>query len=286
MRIVVIILAALLNGPIPSYGQQQQPPQNISAADQRHSTDHQNETDAALASKQSQAVENYAAEEAKATLSQANSNWWVVRITGALLFVGTIQAIIYAVQCFMMKRSIDQNRESSEAQLRAYINVETQGSTPEAIKQFNDAIAQGVYLLFVENTGQTPAYEVECFATWTSFPGRAAEWPENVRFKTVDELRAEESVDGLGTKGVLGAGQKFAFRCATNIQKDGTTFKVALRQVAENKVTVFIYGTIIYQHAFSKELRYTEFCIKTFRRETDQMISVGYSGYHQHYTAT
>jgi hypothetical protein len=187
-----------------------------------------------------------------------------------------------------MKRSIDQSRKSSEAQLRAYLSVDTQASDPACIKQFGDTLAQGVYLLFVENTGQTPAYDVECFSTWTSFAGDATEWPENVRFLTVKELSAKDDVRGLlGTKLVLGAGHRSAYRCAAFTQKDGMTFTAALQNVAEHKITVFIYGTITYRHAFSKEPVFTEFCVRPFmREETATKIEIGYSGYHRHHTAT
>jgi hypothetical protein len=83
---------------------------------------------------------------------------WMLCLTAALVFVASVQAIIYGIQACLMRSAIIASKESSERQLRAYVSVSyPQGWDEEFPKNIRGAPS---YTAKIKNTGQTPAYNV------------------------------------------------------------------------------------------------------------------------------
>lgn len=80
-------------------------------------------------------------------------DWWLIRLTAALVFVGLVQAGVYICQAWLMRQNLAHVRESSEKQLRAYLSF----SITSFSEVFPDQLIQ--YRFEVTNHGPTPAKE-------------------------------------------------------------------------------------------------------------------------------
>ncbi len=281
------LLFVFLYVPIPSYAQAQAPYQESGNPSQ---TNAQVPNPATSISPDTAAIsgpdEKQASYQNPKATDKPSGDDPITWFTGALVCVGIAQCLIYWRQAHLMRLAIEQSRKSSEVQLRAYISIDTQATDAGSVQQFNEALAENIFLTFVENTGQTPAYDVRCHSTWTIFPGEDVQWPENVRFKTVEEMDVGTT---KGSSSVIGAGHRCAFRCNTTSQRDGTTLTAALIRATAGALTVYIYGTITYRDAFSPTIRQTEFCARSFKRTVGFPVAgtmIGFAGYNQHTAAT
>jgi hypothetical protein len=102
------------------------------------------------------------------TEKKTSPDWWIVYLTGALVFVGVCQIIAMLVQARWMRKTVAVAKESADAatatvktmqetaerQLRAYV-------LPMEGRRFQDKTYPGQFSVqvIIENTGQTPAFD-------------------------------------------------------------------------------------------------------------------------------
>jgi hypothetical protein len=122
---------------------------------------------------------------------KTSTDWWIVYLTGALVFVGICQIVAMAVQTFWMKQTVRVAKQSADAatatvktmsdtaerQLRAYVFPVSAQSIPDGPGPGNFRVK-----VKIKNSGQTPAYEsvswcgvgVSTFPIPSDFPDESA----------------------------------------------------------------------------------------------------------------
>jgi hypothetical protein len=83
---------------------------------------------------------------------------WLVRLTGILALVGTLQLIVFGIQARRLRQTIETMKDTAETQLRAYITV-----TVAEIRGFSIGFHPQGHVA-VRNSGQTPGYDVWSFS--------------------------------------------------------------------------------------------------------------------------
>jgi|ERR1051326_2521217 hypothetical protein len=89
-----------------------------------------------------------AAQDENRALDQSAANWWMVRVTFAVFIVGLIQTVVFAVQAWRLKQTIDKMDEVSGKQtkdIRASIAEATRSAT--AMEGIADSMASNVTFL-------------------------------------------------------------------------------------------------------------------------------------------
>lgn len=177
------------------------------------------------------------------------------------------------------KSAIKHARESAEKGLRAYIAI-VNSTYSNDNKDRTLFEPPNIYILHIENTGQTPAYNVKSNSTWDYVDGFDAKWPVEKTFKTAEEIDAETS--GAGSRDTLGKGHEMRYRCVLSAKRNGLSITDAFQFAIDKKVTIFVYGTVTYTDAFKKD-RYTNFCAATVCFKPNE---IHLSSYDQHNEAT
>ena len=99
---------------------------------------------------------------------QSPPDWWMVRLTGGLLFVGGLQAYVFWVQAGRLKETVAQMQLTERRQLRAYAGVDkitfeitsNRGNYSPVDLLKPGTIYPDFMCIHVKNFGQTPAYDV------------------------------------------------------------------------------------------------------------------------------
>src|SRR5271155_1038262 len=131
-----------LQPPSPSAGESQRPPQQKpSAANQPAGNEQRGTEDRPVVVKvlPSEKTETERAQEQHDRFEKSSSDWWIVRLTGALALVGILQflaligqAIVFRIQANALRESVDLTREVSghqERDMRASIAEASRAAT-------------------------------------------------------------------------------------------------------------------------------------------------------------
>jgi len=163
------------------------------------------------------------------------SDWWIVYLTGALVFVGACQIIAMGVQTYWMRRTVRLAQASAERQLRAYVH-------PVTALRFRDEAGVLVIKLQIKNAGETPAYECSHFmveGVHVGFPAPAEAFRNTPPAKGDSPIAPGESVDFFITATELTTG--------------------LVEQIAAKKAAIYLFGEITYRDAFQTQRRATKF---------------------------
>jgi hypothetical protein len=164
------------------------------------------------------------------------------------------QSKLMAKQAKLTREAIDGSKESSERQLRAYVNVSESKQIAVVMrtdyKQFCDIV--------IKNSGQTPAYDLIAVG---EFHGH---WPIGQDIITPPINRSEYR----GGKSVLNPQSEIILQCKRKEMEYPP-------RPAPNGATMYVYGRIEYRDAFGKD-RFTNFCFalgKEGPRHIDEAIA-------------
>ena len=184
----------------------------------------------------------------QATPSDSPSNITIAHFTEVLAVVAIIQAMIYGIQCYMMKLSIDQSRKSSEAQLRAYISILTHDGLDKI--GHADLLNERVSVR-IENTGQTPAYNVITWLFWKSFHGADQHLPNNFDFPGLESVD-DKLLKRTGSSFTVGSGHKATTQHGFLTNPEGLGFSDAYQKFLKDEATIFLFFKVEYYDIFKK----------------------------------
>ncbi|MCE0499215.1 MAG: hypothetical protein LV481_14845 [Methylacidiphilales bacterium] len=299
-KLILIILLLGLQNPPPSNGKDGQPPQKQAASEQTNSPAANTEAKPTAVSASTPA--NHDAPKSQQGAADASNNHddksppegasaseIIMAITSVIMVVvGVGQLVMYWCQWQSMQKALSQTAriarktlkhatDSSERGLRAYVGV-ISDSSEEAKNMKVRKVApfpQSV-IVYIKNSGQTPAYRVVVYLNWMSVQGFNAHWPENIPF-TVKDFFSKSRIDNRGSSLSLGAGQVSDSTHLLSPNK-GVTIDELFQAFRRKETTIFIYGVVAYEDIYLKA-RFTKFCNVT--REFDDSTFV-FITYDQH----
>ncbi len=240
MRFAAIILALLLYWPIPCCAQAESPSQQYGTSKQADPTITQPRAPLGN-SNGDQPKSNY---QDKGTTNNSSSDWWVVRLTFALVLVGAAQVWVYVEQAKLMREALEQSKRSTEKSQRAYLSINYKADS--GFREDNK------FYLVLKNTGETPAHSISIRFNWKLYEGGEVPFSQNEKFKDLPVTR-----DGIVD---LGPGEEIpvAFRFDRN---KNTPIDDYLRRCMRNELTIYYYGFFSYRDVFGKK-RKTVFCFE------------------------
>lgn len=98
-------------------------------------------------------------EKAAEKYEKSQSDWWLIKLTGALVGVTLLLVVVTGFLWSTTKRLVQGAEDTAKRQLRAYISAE-----PTAARDAEGKAIDNVVAVYFKNTGQTPARK---FKQWT-----------------------------------------------------------------------------------------------------------------------
>jgi hypothetical protein len=184
------------------------------------------------------------------------SDWWIVKLTVALVLVGIAQCILFYYQWRKMRETVEDARASTKRGLRAYVTIINPDYGAKGETELD--LLPIAFVIFIKNGGQTPAYKVVVNSEWKVFEGAELHWPEDLPF-TVEKVTRERREGAV----VLGSGEIEKSICDLLPHADGNIFQAAYERFKKAEVTLFIYGEVTYLDTYG-DPQYTKFC-RVFR---------------------
>jgi hypothetical protein len=166
--------------------------------------------------------------------------------------VGGVQSWVYWHQAKIMRDAIEQNRETSERSLRAYITIANDDHAELDMVSKTSKNFPYQFDVLAKNTGQTPAYNVFSYSRWAYVNKPDAELPENLKFTAEMATEGTKSNEYRGSKSTLGSGQ--IVRKMVKPKDIGPAkFKDALDKLISKEASIFLLGVIAYHDIFHKQ---------------------------------
>lgn len=243
------VAIAQSNPPTPSGGKIDQQPIKLSQNDENNAsrTYHGSQSTTFDAAKTIDGKSK--SQQQRGETTEKPSEWWIVWLTIALVFVGLVQAGVYVWQALLINATLDHSRKSSEKQLRAYLGV----IFPERGEECEDFPAN--FVVHVINAGQTPAYEVEGSAMWTTFDRGTLNPPSDFTYHLTRK--------GTASRFTLSPQKIAPIRFPLDPGENGITFESCLTRANKGEIVLFLYGTISYRDVFENTpVRTTNFCFR------------------------
>lgn len=170
----------------------------------------------------------------------SSADWWMVRLTITMIAVLLLHLGAYILQWLVLRRTLAHNRESSERQLRAYVNV------TEIVK--NDALVDPImFEISLRNNGATPAYD---FTGWEVIGVNHFPPPSDIFYAPEREGEVSKAVVGPGSTAHRVAGlTRTAFGELEDAFRNG-------------RAAIYLWGEYNYRDAFGARrlTRFRNFC--------------------------
>ena len=240
LKMRAFILIFLLYGPIPSHAKAESPGQQGGTTDQENSAI----SNPAPTPENSDGNQPAAKNQNQRAGDNSTPDWWVVRLTFALVLVGGAQVWVYVEQAKLMREALEQSKRSTERAQRAYLVINYKADS--GFREDNK------FYLVLKNTGQTPAHSISVRFNWKLYDGESVPFSRDEKFKDLPVSR-----DGIVD---LGPGEEIpvAFRFDKN---ETTPIDDYLAKCLRKEITIYYYGVFSYRDAFGKK-RKTVFCFE------------------------
>ena len=167
---------------------------------------------------------------------KADSDWWLIKLTGALAIATVALVVVTAFLWIATRRLVIDAKESSQRQLRAYVSVDTEHMTDPHGNTIPDR-----HGFVVKNHGQTPAHVLE---HWTQLC--VSEFP-------LTQSLAAPSADRLIVKTVVHPGNDRL------IIEDMPLHPEELAAIESGTHAWYAWGCVTYTDVFG-EPHSTQFC--------------------------
>jgi hypothetical protein len=278
-KLILIFLFLGLQNPLPALGiGDNAPAQNQSTNNHQQSDSTNNATqDAPLLTDNgpthSQSDSESDAGKAKSDLSADGmtvAERLNIRLTIILCLIGFMQCCVYVLQWRAM-------RISSERGLRAYICVANfSHEAADYMAKITDPFPHG-FNIFIKNCGQTPAYKVTAFINWATMAG-ANQWPHHFSGMTKAVIEQMKK-DNRGSASTISSGEISYLEHRLCEHPDGSTFLDAYDKWKADRVTIWIYGAVVYRDIYKRE-HVTRYCV--FLRKSPNPPGFVYTAYDRH----
>jgi hypothetical protein len=184
---------------------------------------------------------------------------WLAVFTGLLVFVGTLQFVVFGLQARRLRQTIETMRATERRQLRAYVGIDmialasTANLTAITYAPYTPSVGTACpdfMIVNLMNFGQTPANHVHIWVNWMDGPV-GLRLPDDFNWPRYDG-NTPALIRPIWTKPALFPGKVFQQRIPIpNLE--------GFRQAAAGRLWMYAYGDITYVDIYGRECT-TTFC--------------------------